>query len=133
MSAQTAPYDPEVSPAEFADRIILKPAEVEAVWNSEDPKHLMADFVARNVREKGSEWNRYSAFENRWEQAEFSIIGEYCLQALVFARGELKIRDLYTVGALTNAFFDLLMAFNNQNPGSIKLNERRVVLQEVLK
>lgn len=73
--AQLPPvYDPEVSPAEFHDKVILKPAEVEHVWNSDSPKQLMADMVNRLIRDKvnkhGSEWNRHSPYEHRWEKAE---------------------------------------------------------------
>lgn len=123
-------YDPEAHPAEFANKIILKPSEVEHVWQAADPKHIMSDFAMRLVKEKGSEWNKYSQFEQRWEKAECDIIGEHCLQALVFARGEVKITDLYTVGALTNAFFDIMNPFEK---GDLRLQERKEILQETLK
>jgi hypothetical protein len=120
-----------VSPAEFHDRIILKPSEVEHVWSSDNPKQLMADMVTRLIRDKvnkhGSDWNRHSAFENRWEKAECQLIGEFCLQALVFARGEAKISDSYTVGAITNAFFDLLLTFEKTD-GSFRLEQRKQLI-----
>ncbi len=56
-------YDPEAHLAEFANKIILKPSEVEHVWQAADPKQIMSDFAMRLVKEKGSEWNKYSQFE----------------------------------------------------------------------
>ena len=128
-TAQLPPhYDPEVSPAEFHDKIILKPVEIDHVWNSDEPKQLMTDLVTRLIREKvgkhGSEWNRHSPYENRWEKAECALIGEYCLQALVFARGDAKVADSYTVAALTNTFFDLLLTFERTD-GSFRLEQRK--------
>ena len=66
----------------------------------------------------------------RWEKAETDIIGEHCLQALVFVRGVAKISDLYTVAALTNTFFDILNPFER---GDLRLEERRTILQESIK
>lgn len=49
---------------------------------------------------------------------------------MVFIRGEIKITDLYTVGALTNAFFDIMNPFEK---GDLRLQERKEILQETLK
>jgi|LauGreDrversion4_2_1035121.scaffolds.fasta_scaffold2397015_1 hypothetical protein len=47
MTEQIQPpaYDPEHSPQEFHDKIILKPIEADYLWNSEDPKSLMTNFA----------------------------------------------------------------------------------------
>lgn len=135
--AQPSPhhYDPEATVADFSEKVILKPAEVEHLWNSEDPKKLMVDYVMRIVREKigrhGSEWNRHSPFEQRWEKAECTMIGEFCLQALVFARGEAKISDSLTVGSIVNAFYDILMPFDAGQ--GLRLEHRTGILQDVLR
>ena len=80
---QPPAYDPEHAPAEWQEKIIQKPAEVEHIWISEDPKHLMTEYGLRVIREKvnkhGSDWNKHSQYENRWERAECQIIGEFCL------------------------------------------------------
>ncbi len=100
------------------------------MWNAEDPKQMMSEFAMRLVKEKGSEWNKHSQYEMRWEKAETDIIGEHCLQALVFVRGVAKITDLYTVAALTNTFFDILNPFER---GDLRLDERKTLLQDSLK
>lgn len=91
---------------------------------------MMSDFAMRLVKEKGSDWNKHSQYEMRWEKAETDIIGEHCLQALVFVRGVAKISDLYTVAALTNTFFDILNPFER---GDLRLEERRTILQDSIK
>jgi len=100
---------------EWAEKVFLKPAEVEHVWVADEPKALVTDMVARIIREKvskhGSEWNQHSQYESRWERAEFGLIAEYCLQVLVFVRGEAGVADAFAAGALVNAFFDLLLLF----------------------
>jgi len=121
-------YDPEHAPAEFAHKVILKPSEVETIWRSDEPKRLMSDLVMRIVKDKGSEWNKYSQFESRWEKAECDLIGEYCLQALVFAKHEAKISDLYTIGAITNIFYDMLLAFEKGDGSSVRVDERKSIL-----
>ena len=93
----------------------------------------MSDFVMRIVRDKGSEWNKYSQFESRWEKAECDMIGEYCLQALVFAKHEVKVSDMYTIGAITNIFYDMLQAFEKGDKSSLKVDERKTVLQDAVK
>ena len=110
------------------------------MWTSEDPKHLMSDLVHRVIRAKvnrhGSEWNRHSQYESRWEKAECDIIGEYCLQGLVFLKGELMLVDLYAVGLLTNVFFDMLLPFEAGSvPGdrTYRVEQRREILQQALK
>ena len=134
MTEQQLPptYDPEVSPAEFADKPLLKPAEVETVWNSDNPKQTMTEFITRIIREKGSEWNRHSPYESRWEKAECELIGEYSLQALVFLRDAAKIQDAYTLGSLVNTFFDLLIAFDKGDE-SLRVQERAKLLSDALK
>ena len=103
------------------------------MWRSDDPKHLMSDFVMRIVKDKGSEWNKYSQFESRWEKAECDIIGEYCLQALVFAKNEVKLTDLYTIGAITNIFYDMLIAFEKGENSTLRVDERKTILQDAVK
>ena len=122
---QQPTYDPEHLVAEWVDKVILEPSEVEHVWNAEDPKQFMSDMINRLVKEKvgklGSEWNRHSQYESRWEKAECTLIGEYCLQALVYLRGDLKVADSFAIGAVTNAFFDLLMTFQKSD-GSLRVD-----------
>ncbi len=98
------------------------------MWRSDEPKSQMSDYVMRLVKDKGSEWNKYSQFESRWEKAECDIIGEYCLQALVFARHDLKLSDLYTIGAITNIFYDMLLAFDKGDGSTFRADERKTIL-----
>ena len=99
------------------------------MWRSDEPKQLMSEYAMRIVKDKGSEWNKHSQWENRWEQAECAIIGEYCLQVLVFSRHDCKIPDSYTVGAITNLFYDLLQPFEAKSD----LEKKKSQLQDGLK
>ena len=118
---------------EWADKVFLKPAEVDLVWVADEPKALVTDMVARIIREKvskhGSEWNHHSQYESRWERAEFGLIAEYCLQILVFIRGEAGVADAFAAGALVNAFFDLLLLFE-KGDGTLRVEQRKALLQE---
>jgi len=122
---QPPQYDPEQAVAEWADKVFLKPSEVEHVWTTDEPKQVMSDMVARIIKEKvskhGSEWNRHSQFESRWEKAEFGLIAEYSLQALVFVRGEANVTDSFATGSLVNTFFDILLLFE-KGDGTLRID-----------
>ena len=93
---QDAAGDGKSSPALFA-QYLLKPDEVQSLWQSENPNlmvsRLILDYVEDESERTGQDWHKWDEYESRFEPNELKWIADYIVRNLVFVKSDLGMDD----------------------------------------
>jgi len=87
--AEAEAQDPPQDPFEL---FVLRPEDIDPIWNSEDPKASVMQKVRSHIKlieEADPEFNRHTEFEDRYEPPELSFLANFFLHNMVFLKEDL--------------------------------------------
>ena len=99
---------------------LLKPAQVETLWEAEDPNKMAQKLILAHIEDisesTGEDWRSWNENEDRFEANELKWIADYVVRNLVFIRVDLKIEDPDACSHLMQALWKTLDLLNSDLP-----------------
>ena len=91
---------------------VVRPDQVNALWEAEDPnmmlQAILAEYIKELSRTTGQDILTWDENEQRFESSELKWIADFLIHALVFIRNDLNIKDSDRIAHLLQLFWDTL-------------------------
>ena len=103
---------------------VLKPEQVEAVWEAVDPNAEAQRLVLAHIddisEQCGQDWRNWDENENRFEAGELKWIADYVVASLVFAKSDLQIENFDAICHVVQVLWKTLDLLNMDAPMDLR-------------